>query len=133
VAALIRDRGWGGLTAEDSIDVIGPDYVPARVRVWLVAPVDRLAQVERQAGDVLAALFHPVEGGPDGKGWPFGRPPSDSDLLRALATVEGLDRVDGIELTVGGSGSLDRFPANGLVCVDTADITVVVVPPEDRA
>jgi hypothetical protein len=131
VAALIRQRGWGGLDA-DLVDVVGPEYVRASVTVRLIAPVDRLAEVERLAEKGLVDLLHPVEGGPGGRGWPFGRAPTVSDVIRALAGVDGLDRVDTVDLTTVGPRSLDRLPANGLVCVEATDITVVVEPPEDR-
>jgi hypothetical protein len=103
------------------------------VTVRLVAPRARLAGVERAAKEILVKLFDPANGGPDGSGWPFGRRPTSSDLLRALGDVDGLDRVDAIDLSPIGDRSLDQLPADGLVCAETTDIMVVVTALEGAA
>jgi hypothetical protein len=125
VAALIREVGWGGL-GDGSIEVSGPTYVRVGVTVQLLAAPELLSDVEDAARTVLADLLHPVDGGPSGTGWPFGRPPAASDLLRALAGVRGLDRVDAVRIAALGNESLDAFPDDGLVSAETSDIDVVV-------
>ncbi len=52
---------------------------------------------ERLTQDALAALYrwlHPRDGGPDGSGWPFGRPVTLGDVHAALAGLADLDYVD---------------------------------------
>ncbi|ROP28320.1 putative phage baseplate assembly protein [Couchioplanes caeruleus] len=132
VAATLRAAGWGGLGA-DSIAVTGPVFVPVAVRAHLVAPADRLAEVERAADDALTTLFDPIAGGPDGTGWPFGRRPVPADLLRTLSTIAGVDRVESVEITPRGGVSLDRMPADGLACAEVTDIAVVVDPLESTS
>ena len=129
VAAAIREAGWGGL-GENGIAVSGPVYVPVAVTANLVAPRDRLAEVEHAAKDTLTKLLNPVAGGRDGAGWPFGQRPTTGDLLRALSEVPGLDRVGSVDVTAPDGGPLDLMPADGLVCAKVADIHVVVTPVE---
>ena len=107
VAALLRAAGWGGL-GPDAIVVKAPTYVGVAVAVRLVAPRAVLADVEQSAKTALTDLFHPAEGGPDGTGWPFGRPATVSDVLRALGTVKGLDRVVSVEIIPPASATAAR-------------------------
>jgi predicted phage baseplate assembly protein len=58
-------------------------------------------------GDVLRALYrllHPVEGGSDGHGWPFGRAVRAPEVHAALAALPGLD--------LSGDVELQLFPAD---------------------
>jgi predicted phage baseplate assembly protein len=129
VAAFVREHGWGGLT-EDAVEVGPPDWLPVAVSAGLVAPRDRLAEVEAAAKAALLQLFDPVSGGPDGTGWPFGRRPVVTDLLRTLDGIAGLERVVATGITAIGARPLDRLPADGLVCADATDITVTVTAKE---
>ncbi len=56
---------------------------------------------ERLAEDALAALYrwlHPRDGGPQGSGWPFGRPVTLGDAHAALAELADLDYVEDARL-----------------------------------
>ncbi|WP_222271562.1 hypothetical protein [Modestobacter marinus] len=129
VAAFLRDVGWGAL-GEHGIDVTAPTYVGVAVRVDLVAARGFIADVEDAAKAILTTLFHPVDGGPDGTGWPFGRTPTDSDVLRALHGIAGLDRVSAIALTPIGASV--HVPDDGQVTAEPIDITVVVTTLEGQ-
>jgi predicted phage baseplate assembly protein len=67
---------------------------------------------ERLRDDVLAALYrwlHPCDGGPDGTGWPFGRPVTLGDVHAALVGLPDLDYVEDARLypadpATGGRG-----------------------------
>lgn len=51
--------------------------------------------------DALAALygyFHPLRGGPDGRGWPFGRPVSQGEAYSVLQSVPGVEAVEQVRL-----------------------------------
>lgn len=124
VAAALRAVGWGGL-GPDSIEVDGPVFVRATATVRLFAARARLAAVEKAARDAITTLLHPVAGGPDGTGWPFGRRPVRADLLRALDPVAGIDRIDQAEVALEG-----ELPPGGLAWADLTDIAVVVEPLE---
>ena len=61
-----------------------PDAAPDAVRAAAVEAVD--------------ALLHPVHGGPDGMGWPFGRPVSVGELYALLQGLPGVDLVEDVRL-----------------------------------
>ncbi len=70
---------------------------PPRYR-WLTVVVSASARHPRRAEDVrrevLAAvneMLHPLRGGPDGTGWPFGRSVQSHEVAAALARLPGVD------------------------------------------
>jgi predicted phage baseplate assembly protein len=69
-----------------------PEYL------WLTAIVDLSARAkfdpDKVHTDVLRALYHlyhPLVGGPDGTGWPFGRSVQSHEVHAALARIPGVD------------------------------------------
>ena len=59
------------------------------------------ADADRVRSDALAALYrylHPLVGGPDGTGWPFGRTVVAGELLALLGRVPGVAQVDEVRL-----------------------------------
>jgi len=133
IARNILAAGWGPL-APETVTVSAPRYVPARVDAVVIAEnAEAVAGVEQQIRTRLAQFLHPVEGGPEGLGWPFGRRIWPSDLQRAIAGIAGLDRIVGVGIKAKAQGDdLAAMPLDGLVCVDDADLIVVVRPPEDE-
>jgi hypothetical protein len=128
VGRYLQEAGWGGL-GDMAIQVSGPVYVRLKVGASLTAAADRVAVVEDGATRALSALMHPIDGGPDGTGWPFGRRVWPSDLLRALSAVDGAGRIEDVTIeTLDGTISLDSLAADALVCAEEADIDVRVVP-----
>ena len=59
--------------------------------------------------------------------------PTDSDVLRALHTLDGLDRVESVDLTPTGARSPDSIPADGQVYAEPSDVTVVVTSVEETS
>lgn len=57
--------------------------------------MDRL---KRQLEDAIRNALHPLFGGPDGAGWPFGRAVHKSDIYRVVEGVDGVDFVEELEL-----------------------------------
>jgi len=49
----------------------------------------------------LDTFLDPLEGGPSGTGWPFGRPVYRSEIMALLAAVPGVARVTGLTLQDG--------------------------------
>jgi hypothetical protein len=97
------------------IVVVGPRYLEISVRAGLrpLAGVDPVSLRER----IVAALdrfFHPITGGTDGKGWPFGRDVYRAEVLQLLDEVAGVDHVLSLEF-VAGCGC--HGPVCGNVCV----------------
>jgi predicted phage baseplate assembly protein len=57
--------------------------------------------VERVREDALTALYsfiNPISGGPDGNGWPFGRPVQTGDVFGVLQKVRGVELVEDVRL-----------------------------------
>lgn len=133
IARNIAEAGWGALDPA-AIVVRPPRYVHITVDATVLATrSDAVAGVEHDVRAALAAFLHPLEGGPDGLGWPFGRRARANDLQRAIAGVEGLDRV--VAITVAAKDrdtDLDAMPPDSLICVEENDITLNVQPPVDR-
>ena len=129
VARTLHSAGWGGLPTR-RLRVEPPSYVDVAVTVRLRVPAALAAQVEQAATAALVELLHPTDGGPDGRGWPFGRRLWESDVLRTLDGVDGIDRVDGVELTRPDGRPLDAMPADGLVTAAAGDVDVQIEPVE---
>ena len=97
------------------IVVVGPRYLEISVRASVrpLGGVDPVSLRER----IVAALdrfFHPITGGADGKGWPFGRDVYRAEVLQLLDEVAGVDHVLSLEFVAGCSC---HGPVCGNVCV----------------
>ncbi len=69
--------------------------IVARIRAARTA---NLGEVEQRATRCVYRYLHPVLGGPDGAGWPFGRPVASGEIHAALSTVAGIDLVEDVLL-----------------------------------
>jgi predicted phage baseplate assembly protein len=81
------------------ISVEPPGYrgvtVEATVRPTAGANPNRLKSDAERA---LYEYFHPITGGPDGTGWPFGRPVTIGEIYSVLQRVPGAELVDTVNL-----------------------------------
>src|SRR5205807_3420907 len=76
-----------------------PLYRGITVVARLVArPRASLARVEAAALDALYAYLNPISGGPDGRGWPFGRPVQAGEIFAVLQALPGVDMVADVRL-----------------------------------
>lgn len=130
IARNIAAAGWGALALE-AIRVRAPNYVHIRVEAVVIArSADGVAQVENDVRTAIVGFLHPVEGGPRGLGWAFGRRPWPSDVQRVAAAVAGVDRVVGVVIAArDAGGDLDRLGPDALVCAEKDDIRLFVQPP----
>jgi predicted phage baseplate assembly protein len=97
VCALLDTRRL--LTTE--VYVVGPTYVAVESEVQVV--VDSTAdtgQVQTAVEQALLAYFHPLTGGEDGQGWPFGRTIFYSQVYQRVFAVPGVERVERLVLRV---------------------------------
>jgi hypothetical protein len=80
--------------------VVGPQYVSIRVTARLTLQPDAR---EKDVVDTAVALaqnfFHPLLGGAEGRGWPFGRDVYVSELYSLFEKVSGVDHLDNLTLT----------------------------------
>jgi predicted phage baseplate assembly protein len=117
VMAYLAERAPAAIES-GRIAVIAPDYLLVGVSAT-VAP-KQLGQSAMVKTAVLAALnrfFHPLYGGPDGRGWPFGRSVYLSDVARLLEGIDGVDYVRQLELLrdLIPSGDVVQVPTQRLV------------------
>ncbi|HBP19846.1 MAG TPA: hypothetical protein DEA08_18895 [Planctomycetes bacterium] len=80
--------------------VIKPRYVEvsANVAVVLKQGGPGTDRIKARLEDAIRKALHPLFGGPDGKGWPFGRAVHKSDLYRVVEGMEGVDYVEDLDL-----------------------------------
>ncbi len=79
--------------------VCGPVYVPIGLKLQIARRADMPEDMlEERVKAALADHFHPIEGGPDGNGRPFGRNVYVSELVALLEGIEGVEHVPEIEL-----------------------------------
>jgi predicted phage baseplate assembly protein len=61
-------------------------------------PTADAGRVRKEALDALHIYLHPLQGGPDGTGWPFGRTVTSAELLGVLQRVLGLEAPESVRL-----------------------------------
>ena len=79
--------------------VQGPPYHDVDVALDVRARDNAdLKAVKNAIADRLADYFHPLQGGEDNKGWPFGRDIYYSELVREVMVLPGVLRVENLTL-----------------------------------
>jgi predicted phage baseplate assembly protein len=111
VRKFIEQRVTGDLEAAHHVYVTTPDYLPIDVDATVV-PVDAAGAgaVEEDVRAALATFFHPLRGGPNGRGWDLGRDVFISDVAALLEGVSGVDFVKELALLLDGALQGDRVP-----------------------
>lgn len=123
--AYLRSRDGGVFDAVD-LEVKAPDYHRLRLDVELrVTDLAMAARVERESHQRLFTFLDPLAGGPDGRGWPFGRPLRRSDVLRVLGDIEGIDQVTSLVIEEQSRGA-DLTPTSVICAAASDDVRVVV-------
>lgn len=117
-------------TVGTDLYVISPSYCKVRISAEVVRD-PRYVQdsVENKVRKALANFLNPLIGGPEGGGWPFGRPVYLSEIMQVIDQVEGVDHVSRatIQRQIGANEWLDEasgrlhIPAHGLVCSDCSE------------
>ena len=80
-----------------------PRYRSIRVEVALETREDaEVGETVRRVTELLDQYLHPLVGGDDGQGWPFGGTLSYFTLQRRLASVTGVSAVSPVNLVVDG-------------------------------
>lgn len=108
------------------LEISAPSYVWATVEAQ-VRPLGK-ADPGRVVRDVERALYrfiHPLWGGPDGYGWPFGRPLTISEVYAVIQGVEGVAYATDVKLfawkgpkrkELGPASQILQLPPLGLFC-----------------
>ena len=100
------------------IAVIPATYLPIGVEAVIsVEDPSTSGDLVATARKTLADFLHPLTGGPDAKGWPFGRDVFVSDVAAKLEALPGLDFVEALSLVEAGTpvGDRVRVPEDRLV------------------
>jgi len=96
------------LTTE--VYVIPPVYRRVLVEVDVIAQRQAdLATVKRGVEQALGDYFHPLRGGNDGHGWPFGETIFFSRVYQRILSVAGVDRIDNNQLVIFLDGDRQDF------------------------
>jgi hypothetical protein len=81
------------------VRVSKPRYVEMTVEVRMIRGVSGSSdRVKREIAGRLRRFLHPLVGGRDGKGWPFGRSVFKADLYHVVEEVQGVDFVDSLRI-----------------------------------
>jgi hypothetical protein len=106
--------------------VIPPRYIEIYVDATVVIkPRYKKEAVEQRVRIELENFLHPITGGIDQKGWPFGRPVYRSELYEVIDGVEGVNYVNSLRLKKkDGECQTDDIdiPAHGIVYSGTHKI-----------
>jgi hypothetical protein len=88
--------------------VVGPSYVPVQISANLAlqpdAPPDEALQVAQAA---LLSFLDPLDGGPSGAGWPFGRALSAAEIYSVLEQLPLVDYVEDVSINGADRQELD--------------------------
>jgi predicted phage baseplate assembly protein len=108
--------------------VVGPIYVPVTVRlVGVVAPGADAAEASQALNLAMRRFFHPIYGGSDGKGWPFGGTIRYADLYRA-ALDSGILRLEEVEVRRDGEpfGHCADVPITAHALIELREVMVTI-------
>ncbi len=109
------------------IGVVGPTYLPIGVSAIIVPRhAGDAGLVEHAAADALAHFLHPLTGGPDGEGWPFGRSVFASDVAAILEDLTGVDHIEQLQLQTDNVavGDVVKVPPDRMVVAGPLRLTV---------
>lgn len=109
--------------------VIKPNYQEVSARVEVIARNDAdLGEVKQQIETALLNYFHPLKGGEDNSGWPFGGKIAFSQVYQRVFTVEGVQSIEKLVLFIDGNEipeCKDVPIAEGMLVFSTAhEVTV---------
>jgi predicted phage baseplate assembly protein len=95
--------------------------IVAQLRARPRADVDR---IRSEALERLGQYFNPLVGGPDGTGWPWGRPVQSGDAFAVLQGVPGVDVVEDVRLFGANPVTGERGPATARIVLEPDSLVV---------
>jgi len=106
------------------LHIVGPRYYTVAVKVTLGARPDAVpADVINRVVARLQQFLHPVDGGENNQGWPFGRNVFTSEIFAQLEQVPGVDFISKVEFDVADA---DRLVKN-----DNGDVYAVAIQADE--
>ena len=111
VCAYLDDRRL--ITTE--LYIRGPHYAEVELEIEVIARNDaELRDVDAAVRDAVTTFLHPLRGGEDGAGWPFGGAIHHSDLLQAALSSAAVRRIGTVSAWLDG----EPQPACADVAID---------------
>ncbi len=113
------------------VHVVGPRYFTIGIALKIVLTRDALEEIVRpQAIAALKTFLHPLKGGADGNGWPFGRDVYVSEIYELLDTLPGVDYVDkkdeADELTIDDPDSNRKIYKRSEIQTENGEIIEII-------
>jgi hypothetical protein len=126
VLAFLKQRIPASMGGQ--ISIAGPDYLSVGVEA-VIAPrsAGQAGVVLAAARQALLAFLHPLSGGPEGEGWPFGRDVFLSDVAAVLEAVPGVDYVQSLHLLLEGTPQGERVDVPPSRIVAAGDLRLSLV------
>jgi len=85
--------------AATNLHVIEPEFVEVKVAAKIRTDARMSAETVRgKVDEAIRKFLEPLNGGTDGKGWPFGRPVFKSEIYQVIERVPGVACVDSVAL-----------------------------------
>jgi hypothetical protein len=105
------------------VEIVPPAYraVVVEAEIEAAAGVLDPAALRARVEDTIRAFLHPLTGGIEGTGWPFGRPLYRSELFRLLEGMDGVDHVTRLQL-----GTQDGAPPEEVDRIDALSPTALM-------
>jgi predicted phage baseplate assembly protein len=114
------------------IFVIPPTYIDVRVRAEVIPVVPEEASVvEGRIENRLRTFLHPVQGGPEGQGWEFGRNVYISEIYQVIEDVEGVDVV--LSLVLNDDSALQEVEIGDNELPSSATHDIMMTPGNSHA
>jgi hypothetical protein len=119
-ATELRAALWAFLDARRTLatrhHVVGPDYLPVEIAANLALREDAPPHQTLEAADqALRAFFHPLTGGTEQTGWPFGRAIYASEVAAVLEQLPLVDYVDDVQLSTPAGADRVQTDEGGLL------------------
>ncbi|MBM0744164.1 baseplate J/gp47 family protein [Phormidium sp. CLA17] len=109
IADLLEERRLLGTKQH----VVSPEYVNVSITANLYLEAGRVFEQVKAAGIAqLQQFFHPLSGGEDKQGWPFGRAVYISEIYQQLDQLDGVDYVAKVAVTVKPPGQNELLLKN---------------------
>jgi hypothetical protein len=119
----------GSCPVTATVLVIGPLYLRVDVQVEIgLASLDGAGTIVSEVQNALAAFLHPLTGGLDRKGWPFGREPHRSDIYGVIEQIPGVDHIRALTVQITEDLPRSRETGRFLVYSGNHDIKLVFEP-----
>jgi len=97
--ANVIDKYLDSRTPPIQINLTGPGYIGVRVKAEVIPKsIIEAKTVEGRIIDNLDRFLHPLHGGPEEKGWAFGRNVYISEVYEVIENTEGVDYVHNLIL-----------------------------------